>query len=89
MMSPRYHEMVNGAMASVVRDTMEARGVTEQQLVAWSGIDADSMVERLDATKSFTIIQLLAIESALNLPTGQLLEQATSIARTVRPAGAA
>lgn len=88
-MSPHYREMVNGAMASVVGDAMEARGVTEQQLVAWSGIDADGMAERLDGSISFTITQLLAIESALNLPTGQLLEQATSIARTVRPAGAA
>lgn len=88
-MSPEYREMVNGAMASVIEDAIEARGVTEQQLVAWSGIDTDSMVERLDATKGFTITQLLAIESALNLPTGELLEQATSIARTVRPAGAA
>lgn len=88
-MSPEYREMVDGAISSEVRRVMEARSVTEQQLVAWSGIDADSMVERLDATESFTITQLLAIESGLNLPTGELLEQATSIARTVYPAGAA
>ncbi|TSD62817.1 XRE family transcriptional regulator [Aeromicrobium piscarium] len=88
-MSPQFREAVNWAIASEVRRARDAQEVTEDQLVEWSGIDAGNMAEGLDGIDGFTVTDLVAIESALNLPVGYLIEQALNIVRTITPAGVA